>query len=113
MILTTEIKGPLILWLDASINWRFFCIFPAGAERALCEIIAYKNGLDRQRDKDLIEALDRVVEVVRTHLYHAFLGRSPERLSASQHFWPVINNKRSINQLNGIVNADSYHYAPH
>ncbi len=46
-----------------------------GAERALKEVITYRNSLDKRADKDLIIALDRVVDVVQNHLYHAYLGK--------------------------------------
>ncbi|VDK36191.1 unnamed protein product [Taenia asiatica] len=46
--------------------------FP-GAERALREIIAFRDGLDKRTDGELVAALDRVVEVVQNHFYHAYL----------------------------------------
>ena len=41
------------------------------------EVVAYRNSLDVRTDKDLIIALDRVVDVVQNHLYHAYLGEYP------------------------------------
>ncbi len=38
-------------------------------------MITYRNSLDKRADKDLIIALDRVVDVVQNHLYHAYLGK--------------------------------------
>nr|CDS20262.1 disks large 3 [Echinococcus granulosus] len=43
------------------------------AERALREIIDFRDGLDKRTDKELIAALDCVVEVMQNHLYHAYL----------------------------------------
>ncbi|KAM3187861.1 hypothetical protein ACTXT7_001457 [Hymenolepis weldensis] len=45
-----------------------------GADRALKEIIAYRDGLDARNERDLVLALDRVVDVVQNHLYHAYLA---------------------------------------
>ncbi|VDM34282.1 unnamed protein product [Hydatigera taeniaeformis] len=43
------------------------------AERVLREITAFRDGLDKRTDRELIAALDRVVEVVQNHFYHAYL----------------------------------------
>uniref|UniRef100_A0A5K3EQC5 Pro-interleukin-16 n=2 Tax=Mesocestoides corti TaxID=53468 RepID=A0A5K3EQC5_MESCO len=46
------------------------------AEQALKEVVAYRNSLDNQKNKDLVVALDRVVDVMQSHLYHAYLDVS-------------------------------------
>ncbi|KAL5109129.1 hypothetical protein TcWFU_006778 [Taenia crassiceps] len=58
----------------ASITPNAFPLIPfLGAEQALREIIAFRDGLDKRTDRELVAALDRVVEVVQNHFYHAYL----------------------------------------